>query len=72
MAAEFEARRWKAAEADQKQNEQRLADFGAQIVPLSEDQIAAIAEKIRVDVWPEVLQDVGEDWGRKVLNSIVE
>ena len=72
VAAEFEARRWKAAEADQKQNEQRLADFGAQIVPLSEDQIAAIAEKIRVDVWPEVLQDVGEDWGRKVLNSIVE
>ena len=72
VAAEFEARRWKAAKADQKQNEQRLADFGAQIVPLSDADINAIAVKIQADVWPEVLKDVGVEWGTSVLNNIVE
>lgn len=72
VATEFEARRWKAAEADQQANEQRLADFGAQIVPVSAVEINAIAKKIQAKVWPEVLKDVGEDWGGNVLDAIVE
>ncbi len=72
VAAEFESRRWKAAEADQKANEKRLADFGAKIVPITDSEIDAIAQKIQTQVWPEVLKDVGEDWGRKVLKDLVE
>ena len=72
VADQFEQRRWEAAEADQAANEKRLADYGATIVPLKEGEIAAIAEKIHKTVWPEVLQDVGEDWGNGVLNSIAE
>ncbi len=72
VAAEFESRRWKVAEADQKANEQRLADFGAEIVPISDSEIDAIAEKIQTQVWPEVLKDVGEDRGQKVLENLVE
>lgn len=72
VAAEFENRRWDAAEADQSANEKRLADYGATIVDISDDDIAAIAKKIRAKVWPEVLKDVGNEWGQKVLDSIIE
>ena len=72
VANQFEERRWTSAEADQAANEKRLADYGATIVPLKESEIAAIADKIKKTVWPEVLKDVGEDWGKGVLNSIIE
>ncbi len=72
VANQFEQRRWESAEPDQAANEKRLADYGATIVQLSDTEIAAIADKIRKTVWPEVLKDVGEDWGKGVLDSIVE
>ena len=72
VANQFEQRRWESAEADQAANEKRLADYGATIVDISEQEIAAIADKIHKTVWPEVLKDVGEDWGQGVIDSIVE
>ena len=72
VAAEFESRRWDTAEADQKANEQRLADFGATIVEISDAEISAIAKKIQTQVWPVVLKDVGEAWGQSVLDSIIK
>jgi len=72
VADQFEQRRWDSAEADQAANEKRLADYGATIVNISEGEIAAIADKIHKTVWPEVLKDVGEDWGKGVLDSIVD
>ncbi len=72
VAAEFENRRWNAVEADQKANEQRLADFGAQIVPISDSEIDAIAKKVQAQVWPEIIKDVGEDWGNNVLKNLIE
>jgi len=47
VAAEFEQRRWDTAEADQAANEKRLADYGATIVNISADEIAATAKKSR-------------------------
>ena len=72
VAAEFEQRRWDMAEADQAANEKRLADYGATIVNISADEIAATAKKIQEKVWPVVLEDVGADWGQKVLDAIIE
>jgi TRAP-type C4-dicarboxylate transport system substrate-binding protein len=72
VASQFEERRWESAKADQAANEKRLADYGAQIVEISDDQIAAIAEKVHTEVWPAVLEDVGVEWGKGVLDSIVE
>ena len=72
VAGQFEARRWESAEADQAANEKKLADYGAQIVPITEEQIAAIADKIHKTVWPVVLDDVGKEWGQGVLDGIVE
>lgn len=72
VAAQFEERRWESAKADQAANEKRLADYGAEIVTLSDAQIAAIAKKIKATVWPAVLEDVGVQWGQGVLDAIVE
>ena len=72
VAAEFEKRRWDTAEADQSANEKRLVDYGATLIDITDDEIAATAKKIRAKVWPAVLKDVGTEWGQKVLDSIIE
>ena len=72
VANQFEDRRWSNAEADQAANEKRLADYGAKIVHITNDQITAIADKIHKKVWPVVLEDVGNEWGRSILDSIVK
>ncbi|HCY87788.1 MAG TPA: C4-dicarboxylate ABC transporter [Desulfobacteraceae bacterium] len=72
VAAEFENRRWESAEADQKANEQKLADFGATIVNISDEEINATAKKVQAKVWPEVLNDVGKAWGQSVLNGLIQ
>ncbi|NDR58804.1 TRAP transporter substrate-binding protein DctP [Aliiruegeria sabulilitoris] len=70
-AAEFEAQRWTVAEEDQGKWEQRLVDeLGATLVELTEDQLAAMAAKVREDVWPIVLEDVGAEWGQGILDQI--
>lgn len=68
-AEAFEATRWEVAEADQARNEKRLADeLGTSIVSLTDEQIAAMASKIRAEVWPIVLEDVGAEWGQAILD----
>lgn len=68
----FEARRWESAKADQAANEKRLADYGATIVTINEDEIAATAKIMQEKVWPVVLDDVGKKWGQSVLDSIAK
>jgi TRAP-type C4-dicarboxylate transport system substrate-binding protein len=72
VARQFEDRRWENAKDDQAANEKRLADYGAEIVEISQAQIDATAEKIRKEVWPEILSDVGEEWGQKVLDGVIK
>lgn len=72
VANQFEERRWSLAESDQAANEKRLADYGAEILKISPAQIAATAKKVQTVVWPQILSDVGEEWGQGVLNSIIE
>ena len=71
-AVAFEQRRWAKAESDQAANEKRLADYGAEIIPFSQEEIEAHAVRVREAVWPVILKDVGEEWGRKVLANIIE
>jgi len=72
VANQFEERRWGVAEADQAANEKRLADYGAKILEISPAEIAATAAKIQSVVWPQILEDVGQEWGQGVLDSIIE
>lgn len=70
-AADFEATRWTVAEEDQGKNEKRLADeLGTNVVELSAEQLAAMAAKVRAEVWPVVLEDVGAEWGQAILDKI--
>ncbi|MBW8635598.1 TRAP transporter substrate-binding protein DctP [Hoeflea sp. WL0058] len=69
-AIDFETQRWTVAEEDQAKWEQRLADeLGANVVELSDDELAAMAGKVREVVWPEVLEDVGQEWGQSILDQ---
>ncbi len=59
------------AEADQARNEQRLVDdLGATVAKLTEDDLAAMSAKVRAEVWPQVLEDVGADWGQAILDKV--
>lgn len=69
-ASEFETKRWARAEADQADYEQKLAAYGATIVKLTDEELAAAAKKVRAEVWPKILEDIGAEWGQGVLNQI--
>ena len=69
-AQAFEARRWVVAEEDQGKWEQKLADeLGTNIVALSDAQLDAMATKVRTEIWPEILNDIGVDWGQAILDK---
>lgn len=53
-------------------NEKKLEDYGATIVRISQEEIAATAKKVHETVWPEVLKDVGTEWGQGILDSIIK
>ena len=70
-AEDFEATRWEVAEADQARNEQRLADeLGTTIVELSDEELAAMAAAVREEVWPQILEDIGVEWGQAILDEV--
>ncbi|WP_208997780.1 TRAP transporter substrate-binding protein DctP [Roseibium algicola] len=69
-AEDFEAARWVVAEEDQGKWEQRLADeLDANVVELTDEQLAGMAAKVRETVWPELLNDVGQEWGQSILDK---
>lgn len=70
QAARFEAARWSVAERDQAANEEKLAGHGATVVSLTDAQRAVMADKVRKTVWPEILKDVGADWGQAILDKV--
>lgn len=69
-AERFEALRWDAAEADQAAFEQRLADLGAVIAEISDEELAAMSAHVRATVWPAVLEDIGVEWGQAILDQV--
>lgn len=68
-AAEFESRRWDAAQLDQKANEQKLVDAGATIVEMTPAQLKLTADKVRSTVWPQIIDDIGSDWSQPILEK---
>lgn len=72
VAKRFEDRRWETVEADQKMNEKKLEDNGAKIVAVTPEQIARTAVIAEEKVWPEILNDVGADWGKNLLDNIID
>lgn len=70
-SAEFEAKRWEVAPAEQTSWEEKLTqDAGTEVVALTDDQLVAMARKVRETVWPTVLGDVDAEWGQSVLDQV--
>ena len=70
-AEAFEATRWDVAEADQGRNEQRLVEeLGATLVELGDAELAAMSEAVRAEVWPQILEDIGVEWGQSILDQV--
>lgn len=69
-AEAFEVKRWEVAEADQGKNEQKLVDAGATRVSLTDAELAAMSDKVRATVWPQILEDIGKDWGQAILDKV--
>jgi TRAP-type transport system periplasmic protein len=69
-AEAFEVKRWEVAEADQGKNEQKLVDLGATRVSLTDAELAAMSDKVRATVWPQILEDIGKDWGQAILDKV--
>ncbi|ARS53360.1 TRAP transporter substrate-binding protein DctP [Kushneria konosiri] len=70
QAAAFEATRWETAAEDQKANEALLAKQGTQVVELSDEELAAMSKKVRAEVWPAILDDIGHDWAEPILDEV--
>ncbi len=68
-AAQFESRRWDAAQIDQKANEQKLVEAGATIVEMTPSQLSKTAEKVRATVWPQIIDDIGSEWSQPILDK---
>lgn len=60
-AQNMEAKRWEVAEAETAEYEQKLADNGTTIVEYTDEQLNAIADKIREKVWPIIAEEYGAD-----------
>lgn len=69
-AGEFEAARWTTAEADQTKNEDRLnGELGTVVIRPSAEELAVMSAKAREVIWPVVLEDIGTDWGKAILDE---
>ncbi len=71
-AEKFEEHRWQVAPSDQKANEQKLVDAGASIAEVSAEQLKQNAEKVRSTVWPQILDDIGADWSKSILDKALK
>lgn len=71
-ALHFEQNRWNHAEEAQKNDEKRLADAGAVILPLSDAAMAQTAEVVHGKVWPILMKDMDEAWAKRVLDQLIK
>lgn len=72
IATAFESQRWENAEKDQADNENKLKEAGANIIQLSEQELADHAARVREQVWPEIIKDVGEGFAKPILDKIAQ
>jgi|SRR5690625_4161967 len=71
-ASNFENNRWENVESEQTRNENRLADAGAELIDVSDEDLEKAAADAREHVWPEIMKDMGEDWAKSVLEPLLE
>ena len=61
VAQEMTNERFAVAEQEQERFLQELRDRGIEVIVLSDEQVAEIAEIVRRDVWPEIEGEIGAE-----------
>ena len=69
-AVNLENNRWEVAEAETDEYIQKLKDKGATIVEFTDEELTAIANKIRANVWPLLGAEYGEAEWELVTSSV--
>lgn len=59
-AQALEKKRFKEAEEQEKEYEDKLAALGITVIEFSDEELAAFAKKCRAEVWPVIKGDFGE------------
>jgi TRAP-type transport system periplasmic protein len=67
VGLELEERRFAVAEEDEKLNEQKLADYGIEVITFTDEELAGFAAKAKDNVWPEIKDDIGAEVMEKIL-----
>jgi hypothetical protein len=44
--------------------------LGTTVAALTDEDLAAMSAKVRAEVWPQVLEDVGAEWGQAILDQV--
>lgn len=70
LGLQMEEKRWQQAPKSQLNNEKRLADYGITVVSFTQDELNAMAKKVRDEVWPVIKKDIGEETFNKVMKEV--
>lgn len=70
LAIELENNRFVTAEEREKACFQRLVDFGMEVIPFTNEELAGFAKKVRETVWAELREDIGPELIDKILADL--
>jgi len=70
VAQETEKARWKVAEAEEKQNEKKLAEIGVKVITFTDGELDAMRKKNAEIVWPPMYEEIPEADVKAVLDSL--
>lgn len=62
--------RWERAEAEEQDYLDKLEEAGVEVVEISDEEVEAMAEKARDEVWPEIKGDYGEELFDEIVESL--
>lgn len=71
-AKEIETNRIAVAPAETLEYEKRLNDYGVKVLPLSPEQLSALAEASRKAIFPEMRKAIGEKNFNDIINLVAE
>ncbi|PAB59640.1 TRAP transporter substrate-binding protein DctP [Anaeromicrobium sediminis] len=69
-SAKFESTRYELAEKDQKGYEAKLAEAGVNVYEFTQEELTAMAEKARAEVWPKLKDEFGAELFDAIIADI--
>ena len=67
LAIELEKNRFVIAEEKEKASVQMLSDYGVEVIPFTDEELARFAKKVHENVWPKIREDIGPELIDKIL-----